>query len=140
MTNGLCECGCGGTTSIAVKTSNKEGIKKGEHRRFLLGHHNRRLRKNYTDEPKEKQFINKGYVYILCPDHPHPTQGRYVKRSRLVVEKRLGRYLTKEEQVHHINGDRTDDHPDNLEVLSLSEHNKLHRKINKMLEAKGYER
>lgn len=44
----LCECGCGEPTRIATKTSSKYGIRKGEPRRFLYGHHLR------TKEVREK--------------------------------------------------------------------------------------
>jgi hypothetical protein len=48
------------------------------------------------------------------------------------MEQHLGRYLEKEEQVHHINEIRDDDRIENLQIMSLSDHNKLHRKIEKM--------
>lgn len=35
----LCECGCGEPTPIATKTRTLEGIRKGEPRRFIHGHH-----------------------------------------------------------------------------------------------------
>ena len=34
----LCECGCGETTSVVKKTRTKEGVKRGESRRFVYGH------------------------------------------------------------------------------------------------------
>ena len=35
---GYCQCGCGRRTSVARKTCTDEGIKKGEHRRYVQGH------------------------------------------------------------------------------------------------------
>jgi len=43
-------------------------------------------------------------------------QGRTVMQHREVMEKILGRPLTKYETVHHKNGDRTDNSPENLEL------------------------
>ena len=64
-----------------------------------------------------------GYVYILQHNHPFCIKTGYVRRSRLVMEKYLGRYLTPEEKVHHINGIKDDDRIENLKLFANnSEH------------------
>lgn len=59
-----------------------------------------------------------GYVYLYAPDHPNKTQHGYVREHRLVMERIVGRYLEPHETVHHINGKRDDNRPENLELWS----------------------
>jgi YHS domain-containing protein len=53
--------------------------------------------------------------------------GRYVYRYRYVMEQKLGRFLKEGELVHHINGDKEDDRPENLEAHTRAEHINIHR-------------
>lgn len=52
--------------------------------------------------------------------------GRTVSVHRHLAEQRAGRPLTRDEVVHHINGDRYDNRLENLEVLSHREHAQHH--------------
>lgn len=45
------------------------------------------------------------------------------------MEQHLGRFLKKGEVMHHINGDKQDDRLENLQVLSVSEHAVVHRRL-----------
>jgi hypothetical protein len=45
---------------------------------------------------------------------------------RVVMERLLGRKLLSTEHVHHINGDKLDNRPENLTVLSEAEHHRHH--------------
>lgn len=67
-----------------------------------------------------------GYTQIWRPDHPNANNAGYVYEHRLVVEKREKRYLGADEIIHHINGDRRDNRPENLEIRENIEHLREH--------------
>lgn len=64
------------------------------------------------------KYIQKpGYILIYKPDHPHSGKKGYVRKHRLIMEKALGRYLKKNEAVHHKNGDKGDNRLKNLQLI-----------------------
>jgi len=66
-----------------------------------------------------------GYRLVWMPEHPDSHTGR-VYEHRLVAEEMLGRRLTRDDIVHHKNGDPGDNRPENLEVVSKLWHQRHH--------------
>jgi len=75
------------------------------------------------------RYIDKyGYVLVYHPTHPHRNANGYVKEHRMIIENHIGRYLTKYEEVHHINENKQDNRLENLQFMSRREHRSIQRK------------
>jgi len=76
---------------------------------------------------KGGKILRSGYFYILKPEHPNSGKQGYIAEHRLIMEKHLGRFLTKEEVVHHIDHNITNNKIENLELCeSHGKHTKLY--------------
>lgn len=66
------------------------------------------------------------YLFVEMPFHPYARRGK-IFEHRYVAECYLGRFLEPEEQVHHIDGDKSNNLPENLYLFSTSgEHTAFH--------------
>jgi predicted DNA-binding protein YlxM (UPF0122 family) len=79
-----------------------------------------KLTANWKGGKKYESFH--GYIRVRMLEHPYAATDGYVPEHRLVMEKHLGRYLLPTEQVHHIDGDKTNNELSNLQLLSPSDH------------------
>lgn len=79
-----------------------------------------------------EQADSRGYIKVLCPGHPRASKHQhYIYMHIVIAEQTLGRRLNQDEVVHHINGDKSDNRPENLKVMTRSEHIKLHERMRK---------
>lgn len=69
-----------------------------------------------------------GYIDIQRPDHPCSDPKGRVYEHRYVMEQFIGRYLEKNEEVHHINGIRDDNRIENLSLETQKTHKAPHKR------------
>lgn len=75
-----------------------------------------------------KKLRQDGYIKVYFPEHPYSSSDGYIMEHRLVMEKKIGRYLNADEVVHHINRVRADNRIENLMLMTKKEHCSLHMK------------
>ncbi len=74
--------------------------------------------------------VKKGdYLYAVVPNHPNAIRCGYVLHHRVVMENHIGRVLEKNEVVHHKDENKHNNQIDNLELMTSSEHAKLHSPV-----------
>jgi hypothetical protein len=90
----------------------------------------RRCRALATDKYPIGEFTWKGGEHLHWGKYwSRLVKGKYVRRSRLVMEKHIGRALHDDEIIHHANGDTKDDRIENLILTTRSEHIRHHNLV-----------
>lgn len=103
--NGYCECECGQITTIAKRTG--DGIRKGEHKRFISGH-------NRKGKGQKDFYFHQGRWLVTLRDWKKKGE----PWARVVMRNHIGRELLPGEVVHHVNEDSSDDRIENLKLYS----------------------
>jgi hypothetical protein len=110
----LCRCECGVEKavkgfSLTYGESRSCGCLKREQQS------SRRGPKSSQWKGGRQKNIN-GYALIHAPNHPNTKKSGYILEHVYIMSEILGRPLTKDETVHHRNGIRDDNKPENLEL------------------------
>ena len=105
-----CACGCGA----------------GVRRRFVHGHNGRGAASSLWRGGGSAPTV-KGYRTKWAPEHARPSGAAHVLEHIIIAERAVGRTLTRDTPVHHVNGNRADNRSGNLVVCqSVAYHHLLH--------------
>lgn len=113
-TGGVCSTeGCGGVV-IASGLCSKcySNVKR---------HGDVHTRSAWFNRRNEKIIDSSGYVLVYVKGHSNATRSSRVPEHRYVMSQFLDRPLRKNENVHHKNGDKTDNRIENLELWVTSQ-------------------
>ena len=73
-----------------------------------------------------RRITSKGYVHLYMPEHPSANYSGHIYEHRLVMERKIGRSLKKDEFIHHINGNKQDNRIENLKMVDARTHWRIH--------------
>lgn len=130
---GICQCGCGQATSIAKVNDKSKGWLKGQPLKFVKGHSIGKASISKTEQSiGNKHLSTHGYVVVTLG------HGERQYEHHLIAERVLGRPLKNigvghpgNEVVHHINGVKDDNRPENLLICTNQYHIELHARLEK---------
>ena len=83
----------------------------------------------YNKEIKLSDKLVNGYQYFCDIYHPLSYGRSFVFYHRHIMSIKLGRWISTEENVHHIDGNKINNNLENLMILSRAEHAKLENNI-----------
>lgn len=119
----LCQCGCGGETSLARITNTARGYVKGQPYRYIAGHNWRRDPKPGPDVYKQRYT---------------PTWKRKVRHEHAIIAERvLGRPLPVGAEVHHVDGNTLNNANTNLVICQDKAYHKLLHWRERIIKAGG---
>lgn len=77
-----------------------------------------------------KIIYNEGYAMIYLPNHPNASKKGTIYLHTYIMSKHIGRPLTKDECIHHIDGNRLNNEIENLMLFATnSDHVTYHRAL-----------
>jgi hypothetical protein len=112
-----CQCECGSNSVVRAGNLASGQVKS-------CGCLKHRLGEDHPNWVRGSTINSDGYRFILRSTDS--SAKRYEAEHRLVMESVLGRKLSSDEVVHHVNRIKTDNRPENLAVLSRAEHAAVH--------------
>lgn len=131
----LCYCGCGNAVPLHFTDGRFKGYAKGipGHRRKQSNDQWREFRRNVLTQARKdrEKPIGTKRLHEVSPNVFYyvvkvAQSGKWPYEHRIVAAQKIGRPLTSNEQVHHINENTLDNRPENLKIVTASTHRAEH--------------
>lgn len=74
-------------------------------------------KEHYLKHQTKPFIVKKGYKKLLIPNHPRADSKGYAFEHIIILEAKLGRTLKPQEVTHHIDKNKMNNSPDNLEAV-----------------------
>lgn len=94
-----------------IVTATRNGKQFSYRQKFCTEHWGDMMRQKSRERVGDRHRDKDGYIRIR-----HPETGRLIAEHRFIMQKKLRRELRRGESVHHKNGIRDDNRPQNLEL------------------------
>lgn len=147
-TNGrrkYCSAKCRNAVNNARLSGGRQGIAHTEESRAKMAAagKGKSLRERSSQWKGGKYVDSAGYVHVMVDALPSDSQTmarrltpqKYILEHRLVASVAINRAVLPSEVVHHVNGVKTDNRPENLFVIGRKAHSKEHREMERELHA-----
>jgi hypothetical protein len=115
-----CACGCGKETRLATRTNKRLGYETGKPYRYLPGHVHAKGPRSFKWKGGKVRTAA-GYVLSFVGiGHPMADKRGYAYEHRIVANP------SNQQVVHHRNGKKDDNSPENLEITTQEHHAATH--------------